>query len=174
MTDNKRYNMWQVEMVVPLEDLPVFESALEEYFDVLLMSEIEKGENAGKWKVGAINNGEIDEAKLSTLVSLASIATGIDEPKIEVSVKESGTVKEKITAKKLPADKTSTSPAIALAKISKNAADFLFDYLRIGRHNSGIHIALQCDLVTNLLARQVDINRPVQTDSIAAGVGNIL
>ena len=85
MTDNKRYNMWQVEMVVPLEDLPVFESALEEYFDVLLMSEIEKGENAGKWKVGAINNGEIDEAKLSTLVSLASIATGIDEPKIEIT-----------------------------------------------------------------------------------------
>ena len=43
--------------------------------------------------------------------------TIIDEPKIEVSVKETDTAKEKIPAKDLPADKTSKSPAIALAKI---------------------------------------------------------
>ena len=60
--------------------------------------------------------------------------------------------------------------AIAMTEISEDAADFFSDYLRIGRHDGGIHIALQCDSVTDLLACNFDVYRPVQADGVTTGI----
>jgi hypothetical protein len=63
--------------------------------------------------------------------------------------------------------------AVTMTEIREYAADFLPDDLRVGRHDGWIHITLQCNPVTDLLAGEIDIYRPVQANTIATGISDL-
>ena len=63
--------------------------------------------------------------------------------------------------------------AVSMAKIREDAADFLPDDFWVGRHDGRIHITLQCDPVTDLLAGDTDVYRPVQANTIATGISDL-
>lgn len=63
--------------------------------------------------------------------------------------------------------------AVTMTEIREDAADFLPDDFRVGRHDGWIHIALQCDPVTDLLAGDIDIYRPVQANTITTGISDL-
>lgn len=71
---------WYLSFVLPADAVPFFERALDFGDTALLANEIEKGADAGKWRLEAIFDGKPDTAALDADLEIAAAAAGIALP----------------------------------------------------------------------------------------------
>ncbi len=83
--DTKPASNWQISFILPAQAVPFFERALDAPDTALLASEIESGENKGKWKLDAIFQNHPDENLLNTSLTLAAMAAKTDLPDYKLS-----------------------------------------------------------------------------------------
>ncbi|MBO4520619.1 MAG: 50S ribosomal protein L11 methyltransferase [Alphaproteobacteria bacterium] len=83
--DTQPASNWQISFVLEPDAIPFFERALDGDNTALLASEIETGEDKGKWKLDAIFQDRPDEALLNTSLTLAAQAAGIPLPAYRLS-----------------------------------------------------------------------------------------
>lgn len=75
---------WQISMILPAEAVPFYERALDADDAALLASEIETGENKGKWTLEAIYPSKPDPAPLKAALEVAAAVSGTAVPLYEV------------------------------------------------------------------------------------------
>ncbi len=71
---------WYLSFILPADAVPFFERALDFGDTALLANEIEKGADAGKWRLEAIFDGKPDTAALDADLEIAATAAGIALP----------------------------------------------------------------------------------------------
>lgn len=78
--DTQPASNWQISFILPPDAVPFFERALDGDDTALLASEIETGQDKGKWRLDAIFQNRPDESLLNASLSLAAVAAGIPLP----------------------------------------------------------------------------------------------
>lgn len=74
MNKKNNHNLWQIKSLVSANGLPFYEQALEDVSSAVMFSEIETGDDKGKWKLEAICETEPDLKQLNLVWAIASAA----------------------------------------------------------------------------------------------------